>query len=121
MRAELKELECTDLDVLLEDWVPEDPWCFMLPVVAHIGRAGQEGADLFNLTVCTARWLAANPPPKDFAFLRHHLLLSRWDYAVLERAVGDLARNTEGAGWDEIGGKLARYGRWEFEDYDTGD
>jgi hypothetical protein len=45
------------------------------------------------------------------------LLLDRWDPELVERAIGDLCRRTEGENWHDIAVKLARYGHWEFEDY----
>jgi hypothetical protein len=72
---------------------------------------------MFDFTVCTARWLQAHPPEKNFAFLSPTLLMARWDYATLKRALGDLCLHTEGADWGEIATKLSRYGRWEYEDY----
>jgi hypothetical protein len=61
--------------------------------------------------------LAEHPPEKGFWFLRSHVLLTRWDYGVLVRALRDLCARAEGETWEEVATKLSRYGRWEFEDY----
>jgi hypothetical protein len=36
---------------------------------------------------------------------------------LVERALRDLCRRTEGDAWVDIAIKLSRYGLWEFEDY----
>jgi hypothetical protein len=96
---------------------PKDRTHFGLDVVASVGPAGEEGAELFPFTVCSPSWLAATPLPKGSAFQRHTPLLERWDPALVERAISDLCRRTEGESWDELAAKLSRFGHWEFEDY----
>jgi hypothetical protein len=44
-------------------------------------------------------------------------LLDRWSAELVERAIADLCRHTEGETWQEVAQKLSRYARWEFEDY----
>jgi hypothetical protein len=101
----------------LASFEPEDPSNFSLEVAAEIGAAGEEGSDLFYFSVRTARALEHDPPPKGFEFLHGHVLLNRWSYELLLRAIGDLCSKTEGDDWNELATKLSRYGRWEFEDY----
>jgi len=48
------------------------------------------------------------------------VLVERWDYEVVNRALRDLCRHTAGGDWDEIATKLRLYGNWEFEDYREG-
>lgn len=118
MRAELKGLDTADADGGdLRAFRPEDRTHFRLDVAASVGPAGEEGAELFQFTVCSPSWLAAAPLPKGFAFQRHTLLLERWDPGLVERAITDLCRRTEGQSWDELAAKLSRFGLWEFEDY----
>jgi hypothetical protein len=74
-------------------------------------------SEMFGFRVCTARWLAEHPPPKGFEFLRSTILLDRWDYATLARALGDLCLHTEGADWGALSTRLSRYGRLESEEY----
>jgi hypothetical protein len=117
VRAELKSIDSADAPAGLESFTPNDPSCFGLAVAAHVGPAGEAGDELFYFTVCTAAWLQRNPPLKDFEFLKGYLLVSRWHYELVERAITDLCRHTEGVDWTEVAEKLARYGNWEFEDY----
>jgi len=68
----------------LSAFVPEDPESFGVLVQAMIGPAGA------------------------------HLFVDRWDYAVVERAIGDLCAHSEGSDWNEVAARLACYGHWEF-------
>jgi hypothetical protein len=86
-------------------------------VGASIGPADSPGAELFYFNVCSPRWIEKNPPPKGFEFMHSFIVLSRWDYDVLHRAVSDLCLHTEGDDWREVATKLSRYGSWEFSDY----
>ncbi len=116
MRAELRSLFSIDGD-RLEDLVPDFPDDFAISVRAIIGPAGSPGEESFDFTVCTAKWLVANPPEKGFAFLHSHLLVTHWDFDLVTRAVADLCLRTEGEDWNEIGTSLSRSGYWEFDSY----
>jgi hypothetical protein len=65
-------------------------------VAADLGPAEGKGADLFEVTVCTRRWLANVSTPKGYAFLRHHLVVERWDEELVRRAISDLCLRNEG-------------------------
>ena len=120
VRGELRNLDSVDAPESLAGFRPSDPQSFELAIAATIGPEGGEGGDLFYFTVCTADWLNANPPTKGFAFLHGHVLVERWDYELVKRAIGDLCLHTHGSNWDEIATKLCLYGDWEFADYREG-
>jgi hypothetical protein len=116
VRAELRRLHSPDADPL-SAFTPDDPEFFGLLLQAFIGPQGGAGEESFEFTVCTPRWFGRQPFEKGFAWPRAHLFVNRWDYAVVERAIRDLCAHSEGADWDAVAGRLARYGGWEFEDY----
>jgi hypothetical protein len=117
MRAELRRLHSPDADPL-SGFAPHDPESFAIYVQAFVGPDEGEGEESFGFTVCTAAWLAEQPPSrKGFEFLRSTLLMPRWDYEVMLRALTDLCRHASGDTWDEVATSLSRYGSWEFEDY----
>lgn len=73
------------------------------------------------MTVCTAKWLERaelDENAKDFEFVRHRLLVGRWDPDLVRRAVEDLCARTSGRDWREVATRLSRYLAWEFDDYD---
>jgi hypothetical protein len=117
VRAELHSLDTADArHGALDAFVPEDSEHFGLAVTATIGPADGRGGEQFQFTVCSPSWLAAEDRPKGFAFQRT-LLLDRWSAELVERAIADLCRHTEGETWQEVAQKLSRYAHWEFEDY----
>lgn len=117
MRAELRGLDSADALDGVERFAPSDPDSFVLAVAAHVGPVGEEGDELFYFTICTPRWLLEHPAEKGFLFPRHYLLVNRWEYPVVLRAIRDVCHHAEGKTWDEVAKKVARYGHWEFEDY----
>jgi Immunity protein 8 len=118
VRAELRGFYFNDAPELdSESFRPDDPENFGVSITAFVGPSDDRGEEMFDFVVCSARWLLENPPEKGFWFLRHHVLLTTWDYGVLERALRDLCAHAEGDTWNEVATKLSRYGRWEFEDY----
>lgn len=83
---------------------------FGVNVTALLRPAGGEGEESFQLTVCTPGWVAENVAmPKGFAFLRHHLIVERWDEDLVQRAIQDLCLRNEGSNWSEVATKLSRY------------
>jgi hypothetical protein len=121
MHAVLKSLSSPDVGAdSLETHTPHLPDRFGIYVEAEIGPDGAEGADLFGVTVCSPLWLAeaaTRENPKGFEFVRHRLVVDRWDADLIRRAIGDLCVHATGDGWNEIATKLSRYLAWEFEDY----
>ena len=116
LRAELRALHSPDLPDLARE-VPEDPAHFGLLVEASIGPSGSLGEDLFNFVVCTPSWLARQVASGEYRFLRHYLLVQRYDYHLIQAALEKLCASISGPDWTSVAEKLARYGRWEFEDY----
>jgi hypothetical protein len=98
VRARLLRLHSPDADSL-QEYVPEDPEAFGLLVQAMVGPEDSEGEESFDFVVCTARWFAAQPFDKGFAWPRHHLFLNRWDYSTLERAISDGPENNPARRW----------------------
>ena len=97
--------------------LPADPTDCWVVVQAEIGLEGEEGADLFTFYVCTVTKLRAVLRAEGCLVGRHLLLLERFDWERVERAITRIIDKTEGDTWEEIAGKIGRFGLWEFEDY----
>ncbi len=116
MQTELRGFYNNDApEVDLESFAPAESDNFGLSVTTFIGPKDGGGEEMFDFFVCSPRWLAEHPPGKGFWFLRNHLLLTRWDFVVLDRALRDLCSRTHGETWQEIATELSRWGRWEYE------
>ena len=114
MRAELKSLFSPDADPL-KDFLPTGP--FGILVMAMIGPAGQPGHESFDFMLCTPEWFSSNLR-EDFKMGRHYLFVRDFDYAQLEKFVQKYCASCgEAATWSALAEKLARLGKWEFEDY----
>jgi hypothetical protein len=116
VRAEIKRLHSPDVPNLMT-YVPEDPgdFAFLLQITA--GPVGVDGEESFDVVVCTARWISHHLGPERILVGRHYLVVDSYDYRRLEgflrRYVGQCLGNT----WEEVAIRLARLGKWEFEDY----
>jgi len=116
IRAHLRYLYSPDLEDLDQN-SPPDPECFGILVQAFIGPHNGPGEESFDFMVCTLRWLATQVHDGEYLLGRHYLFLTRYDYAVLKRAIVHVCDLAEGETWQEVAERLARYGQWEFEDY----
>ncbi len=116
MQAALRRLHSPDLGDL-EHGQPSDPACFSILVQALIGPRGGDGEESFDFLVCTPSWVATRLNEGAYLFGQHYLFLARYDYATMHRAISGICGRAEGNDWTSVAKVLARYGRWEFEDY----
>ena len=113
---ELRRLHSPDL-LDMQSASPENPEDFCLLVQAMIGPVDDVGEESFDFMVCTPKWLAHSLMEKKFIFGRHYLLVARYDYGVILETIKSLCQSIDGSTWKEVGERLSRYGKWEFEDY----
>jgi hypothetical protein len=116
MHAEIRYLHSPDVEDL-KSFQPEMPDTFCILVQAMIGPSGLPGEESFDFLVCTPKWLAKELETTGRIWGRHYLFVKRYSFDLLWRTINDLCVNTRGNSWQEIGAQLARYGKWEFEDY----
>ncbi|MCH9648384.1 MAG: immunity 8 family protein [Deltaproteobacteria bacterium] len=116
MRAVLRRLHSPDVDDL-ETWAPESGACFGVLVQAFVGPQNGKGEESFDFTVCSPEWLARRHGRNAAVLGRHHLLLFDYDFDEVRRAIESVINSAEGQNWQEIASKIARHGKWEFEDY----
>ena len=118
IRPELRSLYSPDVpDLDLEHFAPDPPDDFLILVGASIGVAGEPGQDMFYFIVTTPRVLDRKIVDDGYLLPRHYLLLHRFDYDTLWSAIGNLCQQVETPDWPAAASRLARYGQWEFEDY----
>jgi len=79
--------------------------------------APQDSEESFDFTVCKPAWLAEQVETRGPLLGRHHLVVTAFDYDALEQFVRAFCAGCTGATWYEVGRKVGRLGRWEFEDY----
>lgn len=116
IKAQLRYLHSPDVpDLRL--FAPEDPTCVGVLVQAMIGPEGEVGAESFDFLVCTPKWLMDQVGENEARWGRHHLLIGCYDFAVVEKSIQRLCKDAVGPGWEVVASYLARFGKWEFEDY----
>jgi hypothetical protein len=127
IRPELRGVDSPDVPNMdLEHYAPEDPEYVGIQVTARVGAQGEPGEELFSFAVCTPRWLETESlPQRGYLFGRAYLILPKYDYSTLVRAiqelldetVNDLWDQTGAADWETFANRLGRYIHWEFQDY----
>ncbi|WP_414553465.1 Imm8 family immunity protein [Anabaena sp. CCY 0017] len=113
-QAELQMLISPDM-LDMEQGEPENPYNFSILVQALIGIASEEGADTFNIIVCTPDWLKNRIPAEGYIIGRAHLIVARYDYGVIKKAIESWCEKAKGKDWNEIVNILAKYSQWEYE------
>ncbi len=115
MRAQLKELLITDIDI--SSYWPEVEDNFEFYVQAIIGVEGEEGGDTFGFQVCTPKWLISNHDVSDVIFPRNMIIVFEYDLEQIERKISLKCEKISGKDWLEIAQQLNKIGSWEFENY----
>ena len=116
MKAEIKALHSPDVyDLVNYSPEKEDNFCFLLQVLA--GLKDEEGEESFDIVVCTPKWLMENHNRKDVVFGRHRIIVFEYDYQRLLTSLKTYIESFNESNWIELGEKIGRIGKWEFEDY----
>lgn len=118
MKAEIKALHSPDLDDLAKGR-PGDPENFGILVQAFLGPEGEDGEESFDFMVCTPAWLSDELAAQGHIWGRHHLIVPGYDYEAIKASIQELCDSTEAKTWPEVAALLARFGQWEFEDYQS--
>ncbi len=114
--SEVRALHSPDICQLQSD-APHDITNFGILVQALVGPSGEPGEESFDVVVCTPAWLAQELSQSEYLYGRHHLIVERYDYCLIRRALDETFGGVTGATWAEVAERLARFGHWEFEDY----
>ena len=115
MRAAIRSLMSLDVDDL-NRWAPEsDGWALAVRILA--GPDDGPGEESFDLTVCSLDWLAERVSRDGVFDGRHHLIVEQYDWPRIEAHLRGRVAACEGADWDEVATRIARFAYWEFEDY----
>jgi hypothetical protein len=116
MNAELKRVHSPDIGNL-ETYQPEHLEKFSFLLQAMIGPEGERGEESFDIQVCTPKWLEETYKLEDIIVGRHHLIIREYDYERIINAIKDFLKLCSGKNWNEVAKKVARLGKWEYEDY----
>jgi hypothetical protein len=115
MRAELRELVTVEHGDLNAVRPADDAFCVSLR--ALIGPVGAEGEESFDFHVCSPPWLEAELERHGILSGRFRLIARRFDAKQIESYVRKRIAQATGPDWPTVANKLARWSKWEFEDY----
>ena len=86
---------------------------FHVAVRLEIGIRGLEGADLFDIWVCSLSWLDQQPLPLSGQFL---IMVKQFDANSICDFLRHKVASTSGATTIEVFEKLSRFAYWEYAD-----
>jgi hypothetical protein len=115
MRAKLKGISSPDVE--LSSYWPENEACFGFLVEAQIGPENEDGADLFQIMVCTPDWIKENCSDRKAIWGRHMLIVFVYDLNEIESTIKRYVESCVADDWHGLAMKFGRIGGWEFEDY----
>jgi len=122
MKLELKTLGVGVYQENLDSFWPEDEFCFGEWVTIAVGVEGREGADNFNLFVCSPNWLKEENKnyAKDVWGL-HKLIIPKYNsehiLKLVNEKLNELSNDFTGKSEKDLLSKVGRYAHWEFEGY----
>lgn len=115
MRARVRYLHSPDFD--LETFTPDDPEDVGLLIQVIAGPADGPGDESFDVVVRTPRYLARETRDRGPLMGRHYLVVDRYDFGQIRRFLIGAVESEEASTWKDLGERLGRIGKWEFEDY----
>lgn len=113
MKAILKSIGSIDHDP--KTYIPEDKNEFFITLNLSIGTSKSNGADYFDLSVCSPEWLCKRQWLPEI--LRHTLIVRKYDLNEITETINSYIEKCNCDTWMETAEKLSRYFAWEFEDY----
>jgi hypothetical protein len=116
--AELKSIISPDI-IDLKSYFPEDPESFSFMLQLLIGPKNQDGAESFQVEVCTPQWLSQHFAEEEIIIGRHYLIVFEYNYERLINRINKYLQLCSGETWKDVAEKVGRLGLWEFEDYES--
>jgi hypothetical protein len=116
VKAIVKDYDSPQIDDF-ETFEPEDPENFSFGLTITVGAEGEQGEDLFDLFVCTPKWLETNRLA-EIVPGRHHLIVYEYNFPKIAQFIEAYVGEPDMGSWEELASYIARLAHWEFEDYD---
>jgi hypothetical protein len=122
MKLELKAIAIGTYQESLDSFWPEDEECFGEWVTISVGIQGDDGADNFNLFICSPDWLKQkNKSFDNDVWGLHKLILLKYNsesiQSCIKKKLDELSVRFSDNSEKDLMLKVARYAHWEFEDY----
>lgn len=115
MKAQLKNIDTSDINI--DTYYPEDEKCFGFYIEAIIGPDSEKGGDIFGFQICSPKWLLLKHSETDVIFCHNMIIVFEYDFNTIKQKISDLCNKTAGENWNDIAQKIAKFGAWEYENY----
>ena len=116
MKAEIRGYHSPDVD--LENWTPDNLGCFGFLLQVFVGPQGADGEESFDFIVGTPSWLEQIYGRGAVVLGHSHVIVFEYEFEKIRHAIERLVSHVEGDDWEGIATRIARYGAWEFDDYE---
>lgn len=113
MRGVIKGISNDVFDV--DTYCPESVDNFSLSLRIRIGLDHTQGADDFELLICTPKWLEDTVWKSQWG--RGLLVVREYNFSTIKGLIQDYVIRCEGENWDAIVVQLKQVFSWEFDDY----
>lgn len=117
MKSVLKGIRSLEIEDDLNNYWPEDPQIFGSWVRVIIGPDDQEGAEFFDMLVCTPKWLQSEVEKKGVLSGKGTIILDEYDYDKIILFIKNQLNDCCAEDWAGITQKLSLISFWEYEDY----
>lgn len=111
----LKGIDFDSFDIA--SFSPEIPDNFCIWPTLTIAPDDISGGHLFQVAICTPKWLAHRVSQEKICALRHVILLEEFNFELIKQKILEIIQESTRSSWDESVKVLCRHFAWEFEDY----
>lgn len=117
MNIELKGLRSLELEDSLINYWPTDPVNFGCWVRAMIGPNDEDGAEAFDMLICTPTWLQNELASNKTLSGKGMIIVEEYDYDEILSYLEEQIVACNDSDWSKAAIKLSRLSFWEYEDY----
>lgn len=117
MKALLKQLRSLEIEDDLNSYWPENPEYFGSWIRAIIGPDYEEGAECFDMLICTPKWLQSELVKNDVLLGKGMIIIDEYDHDKIRAFIEKQITACYADDWPSITQKLSRISFWEYEDY----
>ena len=103
----------------LESYKPEQEDFFGFSLQMEIGSSEVGGEEIFELLVCTPRWIEEKLLYEDVVFGEHLLIVRRYAFDQIHQKLSAYVSQIEEDSWVQVALKIDRIAHWEYRDYQT--
>lgn len=117
MKMVLHDIYSLEIDTSLNLYIPNKIDNFSLSIKLLVGEYGNgsDAADLFDMTICTPKWLLENHSGN--LFPRGFLIVENYNFNDLLNCINKLLSTIEADNWESLAEKFNKFAIWEFDNY----